>query len=139
MKRIILSTTFIFGVVFFAMSQATSVAVESGDPTSMAKFKWTETTHNFGKISQGKPVSTEFTFTNTGKTPLVISNVKGSCGCTVTKYTKEPIAPGKTGLVKATFNAAAMGAFNKSVRVTANVEGGNETLFIKGEVVKENL
>lgn len=136
MKKLILSATFILGVVFFAMSQTASVAVSSGDPSSMAKFKWEETTHNFGKIDQGKPVSTEFTFTNTGKTPLVISNVKGSCGCTVTKYTKEPIAPGKTGNVKATFNAAAMGAFNKSVRVTANVEGGNETLFIKGEVIK---
>lgn len=136
MKRIILSTTFIFGVVFFAMSQASTVAIESGNPSSMAKFKWEETTHNFGKIAQGKPVSTEFVFTNTGSTPLVISNVRGSCGCTVTQYTKEPIAPGKTGNVKATFNAAAMGAFNKSVRVTANVEGGNETLFIKGEVIK---
>ena len=135
MKKLILSATFILGVVFFAMSQTPSVTVSSGDP-SMAKFKWEETTHNFGKIDQGKPVSTEFTFTNTGKTPLVISNVKGSCGCTVTQYTKEPIAPGKTGNVKATFNAAAMGAFNKSVRVTANVEGGNETLFIKGEVAK---
>ena len=136
MKRIILLTTFIFGVVFFAMSQASTVAIESGNPSSMAKFKWEETTHNFGKIAQGKPVSTEFVFTNTGSTPLVISNVRGSCGCTVTQYTKEPIAPGKTGNVKATFNAAAMGAFNKSVRVTANVEGGNETLFIKGEVIK---
>lgn len=136
MKRIILSATFIIAAVSFAMSQASTVAIESGNPSSMAKFKWTETTHNFGKIPQGKPVSTEFKFTNTGKTPLVISNVRGSCGCTVTQYTKEPIAPGKTGHVKATFNAAAMGAFNKSVRVTANVEGGNETLFIKGEVIK---
>jgi hypothetical protein len=53
----------------------------------------------------------------------------------VTDYTKEPIAPGKKGSVKATFNAAALGAFNKSIRVTANVEGGAETLYIKGEVV----
>jgi len=136
MKRIILSATFIFAVVFFAMSQASSVEVTSGNPASMANFKWEKTTHNFGKIAQGKPVTIDFTFTNDGKSPLVISNVRGSCGCTVTKYTKEPIARGKTGMVKATFNAAAMGAFNKSVRVTANVEGGNETLFIKGEVIK---
>ncbi|MCK5469013.1 MAG: DUF1573 domain-containing protein [Cyclobacteriaceae bacterium] len=121
------------------MSQASTIAIESGSPGSMAKFNWVETTHNFGKIDQRKPVSFEFVFTNTGSTPLVISNVKGSCGCTVTKYTKEAIAPGKTGNVKATFNAAAVGAFNKSVRVTANVEGGTETLFIKGEVVKQNL
>ncbi len=139
MKKIILSTAFIFGAIFFAMSQSASVKVESGDPSSMAKFKWEKTTHNFGKIDQGKPVSVEFKYKNTGKIPLVISNVKGSCGCTVTNYTKEPIAPGKTGNVKATFNAAAIGAFNKSVRVTANVEGGTETLFIKGEVKKQNL
>lgn len=139
MKKIILSAAFIFGVIFFGMSQSASIKVESGDPSSMAKFKWEKTTHNFGKIDQGKPVSVEFTFKNTGKIPLVISNVKGSCGCTVTNYTKEPIAPGKSGNVKATFNAAAMGAFNKSVRVTANVEGGIETLFIKGEVKKQNL
>lgn len=138
MKKLLLSATFVFGVVFLAMSQ-TTVSVESGSPTAMAKFKWEKTTHDFGKIQQGKPVSIEFTFTNQGSSPLVISNVKGSCGCTVTKYSKEPIAPGKTGNIKATFNAAAMGAFNKSVRVTANVEGGTETLFIKGEVVKEVL
>lgn len=139
MKKFILSAAFIFGVVIVALSQSPTVVIESGNPSSMAKFKWEQTTHNFGKINQGKPVSIEFTFTNSGSTPLVISNVKGSCGCTVTKYSKEPIAPGKSGNVKATFNAAAMGAFNKSVRVTANVEGGMETLFIKGEVLKQNL
>lgn len=139
MKKLVLLASFVFGVVFLGYTQSASVKIESGNPSAMAKFKWEETTHNFGKINQGKPVSTEFLFTNTGSTPLVISNVKGSCGCTVTSYTKEPIAPGKTGNVKATFNAAAVGSFNKSVRVTANVEGGNETLFIKGEVVKQNL
>jgi hypothetical protein len=136
MKKIVLLTTFVLGLVFVAKSQ---VAVEAGNPSSMAKFKWEATTHDFAKIEQGTPVSHEFVFTNTGTTPLVISNVRGSCGCTVTNYTKEPIAPGKTGNVKATFNAAAIGAFNKSIRVTANVEGANETLFIKGEVTKKSL
>ncbi len=134
MKKLVLLTTFVFGLVFLAKSQ--EVKVEAGNPSSMAKFKWEEKTHDFGKIEQGKPVTHEFAFTNTGTTPLVISNVRGSCGCTVTDYTKEPIAPGKTGMVKATFNAAAIGAFNKSIRVTANVEGANETLYIKGEVAQ---
>jgi hypothetical protein len=137
MKRSLLLTIFVFALVFSANSQ--TVQIESGNPSSMAKFNWVATTHDFGKIEQGKPVIHEFTFTNSGSTPLVISNVKGSCGCTVTDYTKDPVAPGKTGVVKATFNAAAIGAFNKSIRVTANVEGATETLFIKGEVVKENL
>ncbi len=137
MKKFVLLTAFVFGLFFAAQSQ--TVQIESGNPSSMAKFKWEATTHDFGKIDQGKPVSHDFVFTNTGSTPLVISNVRGSCGCTVTDYSRDPIAPGKTGMVKATFNAAAMGAFNKSIRVTANVEGATETLFIKGEVAKENL
>lgn len=137
MKRSLLLTALVFAFVFSAKSQ--TVQIESGNPSSMAKFKWGATIHDFGKIDQGKPVVHEFTFTNTGSTPLVISNVRGSCGCTVTDYTKEPVAPGKTGIVKSTFNAAAAGAFNKSIRVTANVEGAAETLFIKGEVVKASL
>ncbi len=139
MKKLILLASFVFGGLVLAYGQDSTVKIESGTPSAMAKFKWEETTHNFGKIDQGKPVTTEFKFTNTGSTPLIISNVKGSCGCTIAKYTKEPIAPGKTGTVSATYNAAAMGAFNKSVRVTANVEGGTETLFIKGEVAKQDL
>jgi hypothetical protein len=102
MKKLVLFTAFILGLVFVAKSQ---VATEAGDPSSMAKFKWEAKVHDFGKIDQGKPVTHEFLFTNAGSTPLVISNVRGSCGCTVTDYTKEPIAPGKTGFVKAIFNA----------------------------------
>ena len=135
MRKLVLLTAFVFGFAIIARSQ--DVKIEAGSPSSMAKFKWEAKTHDFKTIDQGTPVTHEFTFTNVGSTPLVISNVRGSCGCTVTDYTKEPIAPGKTGMVKATFNAAAIGAFNKSIRVTANVEGANETLFIKGEVVKK--
>ena len=137
MKKLVLLTALVFGLAIIAKSQ--DVQIAEGNPSSMAKFKWEAKTHDFKKIEQGTPVTHEFTFTNAGSTPLVISNVRGSCGCTVTKYTKEPIAPGKSGMVKATFNAAAVGAFNKSIRVTANVEGANETLFIKGEVVKKSL
>ncbi len=137
MKKLLLLTGFLVALVFYAKAQSSDIKIESGDPSSMAKFQWNETTHNFGKIDQGTPVTVEFEFTNTGKTPLVISNVKGSCGCTVTDYTKQPVPPGKKGIVKATYNAAAFGAFNKSIRVTANVEGGTEMLFIKGEVVKK--
>jgi hypothetical protein len=137
MKRIALMIIFLVGASMYAWSQTTALDIQAGGaPGVMANFKWIETTYDFGKIEQGKPVIHEFTFTNTGGSPLVISNVKGSCGCTVTEYSREPIPPGKTGNVKATFNAAAMGSFHKSIRVTANVEGGAETLFIKGEVVK---
>lgn len=99
-------------------------------------FSWTMTTHDFGKIQVNKPVTHQFTFTNSGNSPLVISSVQASCGCTVTDYTKDPIAPGAEGYVKATYNAAKVGVFTKTVTVKANSEESIVQLNIKGEVVE---
>jgi len=104
--------------------------------TSSGSFKWNELVHDFGKIPKGTPVSTEFKFTNKGKMPITLSNVQASCGCTTPEWTKDPVTPGKNGTIKATFNAASPGAFNKTVTVTSNVEGGPVMLTIKGEVVE---
>jgi hypothetical protein len=82
------------------------------------------------------PVTHEFKFTNTGNAPLVISSVQASCGCTVTEYSKEPIPVGGQGYVKATYNAAKLGVFTKSVTVNANAEESVVQLTIKGEVVE---
>jgi hypothetical protein len=103
--------------------------------SDLAEFEWVASTHDFGKIKQGVPVSFEFKFTNKGKTPLVITNAQPSCGCTTPSWTHEPVMPSGEGHVKATFNAMAAGPFDKTVTVTANVEGGVVTLHIKGEVV----
>ncbi len=102
----------------------------------MATFGWTATTHNFGKIKVGKPVTAEFAFRNTGEQPLFISSAKGSCGCTGVEYPKAAILPGQSGSVKATFNAASVGAFNKTVTVESNAEGGAVVLSFNGEVVE---
>ena len=102
-----------------------------------AVFKWDETTHDFGKIQRSKPVVAEFAFTNNGGVPLVISNARGSCGCTGVEYPKEAILPGKAGKIKATFNAAAVGTFNKTVTVESNAEGGTKVLSIRGEVIAQ--
>ena len=94
--------------------------------------------HDFGAVKQNQPASYSFEIKNTGKAPLIISNVEAQCGCTTPEWTKTPIAPGKTGFVKATFNAAAVGPFNKSVFVKSNATnvetGGRYELKIKGEV-----
>ena len=90
---------------------------------------------NFGKIKQGVPATATITVTNIGKQPLIIEQAAPSCGCTVSDYTKEPIAPGKTGTIKAIFNAAAVGPINKTITVKfANV---NDVKFVKltGEVL----
>jgi Protein of unknown function (DUF1573) len=101
-----------------------------------AAFNWKATSHNFGKIKVGVPVSHEFSFTNKGKGTLIISGVQASCGCTVTEYTKSMIAPGGSGFVKATYNAAKVGVFSKSITVTANTNDEMVKLEITGEVVE---
>jgi hypothetical protein len=123
-----------------AISFIAAIPADNDNPIAnagMAKFKWDKTTHDFGKIEENLPVEHKFAFTNNGKSPLIISNVRPSCGCTVTEYTKEPVPPGKKGFVKATYDTKRVGIFNKSIRVTANIEGGTEMLMIKGEVVPE--
>lgn len=100
-----------------------------------ATVAWGSTTHDFGKITQSKPVTHTFSFTNTGDEPLVIASVQASCGCTVASFSKEAVAPGAKGFVKATYNAAVAGPFTKTVTVTANTAEGTILLTLKGEVV----
>lgn len=92
--------------------------------------------YSFGKIPQNKPVTTEFTFTNTSAKPVVIENATAGCGCTTPVYPETPIMKGKTGTIKVTYNAAQLGSFSKNVMVKfANVDQPVE-LKIEGEVVK---
>lgn len=98
-------------------------------------LKFAQETHDFGKVPQGKPVTYEFEFKNTGTDPVVINDAVASCGCTKPSFSREPIMPGKTGNISATYNAAAAGPFNKSVTVTSNAEAGQTVLYLKGEVV----
>jgi hypothetical protein len=116
--------------VGFSQTAATTTSPKS----DVGEFEWTASTHDFGKIKQGVPVTHEFKFTNKGKTPLVITNAQGSCGCTTPNWTRDPVMPGGEGVVKATFNAMAVGPFDKTISVTANVDGGVVVLHIKGEV-----
>lgn len=93
--------------------------------------------NDFGKIKKGVPVTATFTFTNVGKEPIVISEAKASCGCTVPEFSKEPVAPGAKGKVTATFNAANAGFFDKDVTVMSNASAVDVKLKIKGEVAAE--
>lgn len=104
--------------------------------TQSAKITFTEETYDFGNIAEEKgPVTKEFTFTNTGAQPLIIQNVKASCGCTTPDWTKDPVLPGKKGFVKATYNPQGRpGPFNKSITVISNAENSNVVLIIKGNV-----
>ena len=96
---------------------------------------WKSETIDVGQIPQKTPKPIVFEFKNTGKATVIVTNVQGSCGCTATDYTKTPIAPGKSGTVTATYNAANAGAFTKTVSVTTNAETTVKVLTIKGTVV----
>jgi len=94
-----------------------------------------DTVHDFGKIKQGDVVSYEFSFTNNGKTPLLISGAAGSCGCTVPAYPHDPIQPGSKGTLKVTFNSAnKSGPQNKTVTINSNALRSVHMLYIKSEV-----
>ena len=94
-------------------------------------------THNFGQIEWKRPVTVEYTITNTGNQPLVLTNVTTSCACSVADWTKEPIAPGGKGIVKASFDAKALGHFEKTVGIYSNATPNLIYLKFIGEVVQE--
>ncbi|RYD86367.1 MAG: DUF1573 domain-containing protein [Sphingobacteriales bacterium] len=101
----------------------------AGDPLQVK-----ETEFNFGKIPQGKPVFHQFEVVNTSGTPLVLSNVQASCGCTTPEWDKEhPIAPGSKSIIKVGYNAAAHGPFEKLITISYN-GSQSKIIKIKGEV-----
>ncbi|MEN4761015.1 MULTISPECIES: DUF1573 domain-containing protein [unclassified Chryseobacterium] len=98
-------------------------------------IKWNKESIDVGNIPQGKPKLIRFEFTNTTSKPIIIQNVAPSCGCTTADYTKTPIQPGKKGFVEASYNAAAAGAFMKTVNVTTSESKTPKTLSFKGVVI----
>lgn len=100
-----------------------------------SSISWKSEQVDLGEIPQNKPKEVDFEFKNTGKTVVIITNVKASCGCTATDYTKTPIQPGGTAKITATYNAAAKGAFSKTVTVTTNAEEAPKVLSFKGTVI----
>lgn len=103
--------------------------------TINAVISWKSDSVDVGQIPQGTPKNIEFEFKNTGDKPVIITNVKPACGCTAADYTKDQIAPGKSGFIKAIYNAAAPGAFTKTVTVTTSAEETPKVLTFKGTVV----
>ena len=89
---------------------------------------------DFGHIAQGIPQKTIFILTNKSDHPLLLTKVKGSCGCTATNYSKTAVAPGEHTEIEATYNAKSVGAFQKTITVTTNLSETPTILRIKGTV-----
>ena len=115
--------------------------IEPKGETTQIKFK-NDGKFKFGKIKEGEKVTHDFEFTNTGSKPLLITNCKASCGCTVPEWSKEPISAGKTGKIHVVFDSEhKAGTQVKSITVTANTEPSRTVIALVGEVLehpKEN-
>ena len=104
----------------------------------MPAFTFEKEEHDFGILIDGEKVTYSFRFTNSGDAPLIISNAKGSCGCTVPNYPKEPIAPGATASIDVTFDSKGRtGKQSKAVTLTANTNPNRKVIRIHSEVITE--
>jgi hypothetical protein len=110
------------------------ILVESG--TDAPEIKFDKTVHDFGKIYQGEVVGTNFSFTNTGSSNLLILDASASCGCTVPKWSKKPVPPGGKGTVEVMFDSSGReGMQNKSITIQSNASSANSVLYITAEVI----
>ncbi len=104
--------------------------------TGGARLSFDKTEHDFGVISEGDVVETTFKFTNTGKIELIITSAKGSCGCTVPEWPKQPILPGESGEIKVKFNSSGKPNLQqKNVTLITNTANGKEVIKIKAQVI----
>ena len=124
MKKLLLAALVLSSASLFAQKKADDVA------------KLNVETYDLGKVKQNIPATATFVVTNIGKEDLLIDEAKPTCGCTISDYTKSPIAPGKTGVIHATYNAANLGHIDKTL--TLKFAGTDDVKFIKltGEVLE---
>lgn len=119
------------GATTISTSTVTAQEVSNG-----AQISFVKETHDYGTIKNGANGTCTFEFKNTGNAPLILSNAKGSCGCTVPTWPKEPIAPGATGVISVKYDTKRQGAINKSVTITSNATNEpNKVIRIKGNVL----
>ena len=124
----------IFIISTLLLSYGVSFAQNANDP--QADIVFDKSTFEFGDIKQGQTVNAVFKFKNTGKAPLILSNVASTCGCTIPSWPKDPIAPGKSAEISATFNSAGkMGQQNKVITVFSNAKTSQTQVSIVCNVI----
>jgi hypothetical protein len=116
-----------------AAQPANAIGTALPRPADVVQLK--ESSHNFGKIPQGRPATYTFEIVNTGSTPLRLDNVHASCGCTTPEWSRDPIEAGGTAQIRVGYNAYAEGTFTKTVTIVYNTNQ-TKTLTISGEVFK---
>ncbi len=130
MKKAILFLAAI-GLLSSASIAQTGAAVQSGPSISIDKE-----VHDYGDIEKGADPFCEFLITNKGNEPLILTNAKGSCGCTVPEWSKEPVLPGESTVMKVKYDTKRVGPINKSVTITSNATNEpTKVIRIKGMVL----
>jgi hypothetical protein len=133
MKKVLFSLMMVFaaGSMTAVMAQDVNKQVTDG-----AKIEFEKETHDYGEVKYDGNGQCTFKFTNTGSEPLIIQNAKGSCGCTVPDWPKQPIAPGESAVITVKYDTKRPGAINKSVTITSNaVNEPVKVVRIKGNVL----
>jgi hypothetical protein len=144
MKKLFLSII-AAGLLLSACNQSAKTASTTTDSSSTKSsavaanvpvMKFEYSMHDFGKINQGDKVNYKFKFTNTGKSPLIISNAVASCGCTKPEWPSGPIKPGDSGEINVTFNSTGKsGLQDKMITITANTNPPQNAVHLVGEVL----
>lgn len=130
-------TITIIGLFFFAFAGIFAQEKSGVQQSGGAEMTFETEVVDYGTIPQHADGVRTFKFTNTGTAPLIISNAKGSCGCTVPTWPKKPIKPGEVAEIKVKYATNRLGPINKSVTVTSNSSVPNKVLRIKGNVIKK--
>ncbi len=147
MKKILLAVVLLMAVSATSFAQgvdkttkeATYIMDDEGNliETTSPVMEFDIESHDFGNLEEGPKAEHIFAFKNIGKEPLILSNVKASCGCTTPEWPKEPIMPGEESEIKVVYNTKnRVGPFTKSITITSNAYTPTKRIFIKGKVDK---
>ena len=136
------SAWLITAFLFFFVSYLTAQSISLADPKlpattgSIATIEFEKTSYDFGTVEDGTKVSQIFTFTNTSDEPLILLDAKGSCGCTVPQWPREPVMPGETASLTVEFNSKnKSGKRNQKVTLTANTNPPQTFIYLTGEII----
>lgn len=134
MKKYLLSFALIMTFGLGTMAQS---AIETPENPNAPVITFNELAHDYGTMYQHGDGNTVFVYTNEGKEPLILSRVKSSCGCTIPKWSRQPLMPGQSDTIKVKYDTKRLGSFHKSITITSNAKTPTVVLKIKGKVMAE--
>ena len=122
--------------IFLLLSLISNISLSQELDDSKPAFKFETEKINYGKIISGSDGVRVFEFTNIGKSPLIISRVQASCGCTVPKKPDQPIMPGEKGKIEVSYDTKRLGGFSKAITIFSNAKNERKMVKIRGYVEK---